>query len=331
MSLPRDVVLLLTHSGDYFTVDRVAEALSKRGAQPFRLDTDQFPMAVRLSARLGNDGLRHRLEYGERSVGTEEVQAVWMRRLWQPQLSQELAPQFQESCARESLAALYGFLDSLSEVRWVDTLQRIREAENKLRQLRFAKVVGLRIPRTLVTNDPKLVREFFQEVEGKMVAKLLTPLSTSMEGSSFFVYTSAVREEDLVEAEALRYSPMVFQEQIPKLRELRVVFVAGTLFVGALDASRYSAATMDWRRATPEECVWEPDELPSEVALCLHSFMAKLGLVFGAIDLIRTPAGEHIFLEVNPTGEWGMLERDLGYPIASAIADALLANERQVV
>jgi len=325
MSLPRDVVLLLTHSGDYFTVDRVAEALSKRGAQPFRLDTDQFPMAVRLSARLGSDRLHHQLEYGERSVGTDEVQAVWMRRIWQPQLSKELAPQFQESCARESMAALCGFLDSLSKIRWVDDLQRIWEAENKLRQLRVAREVGLHIPRTLVTNDPEQARGFFKEIEGRMVAKLLTPLSTSMEGSSFFVYTSAVREKDLVEAESLRYSPMVFQEQIPKLRELRVVFVAGTLFVGALDASRYSEVTMDWRRATPEKCPWEPDELPNEVAHCLHAFMAELGLVFGAIDLIRTPAGEHVFLEVNPTGEWGMLERDLGYPISEAIADALLA------
>jgi MvdC family ATP-grasp ribosomal peptide maturase len=325
MSLARDVVLLLTHSADYFTVDRVEEALSRRGAKPFRLDTDQFPMTVRLSARLGSDGLHHRLEYGERSVGTDEVQAIWMRRIWEPQLSKQLAPQFYQSCARESLAALRGFLDGLSEVRWVDDLQRIGEAENKLRQLRVARNVGLHIPRTLVTNDPQLARKFFQEVEGRMVAKLLTPLSVSMEGSSFFVYTSAVREQDLVDAEALRYSPMVFQEQIPKLRELRVVFVAGTLFVGALDASRYSARTMDWRRATPQECPWEPDELPNSVARCLHTFMADLGLVFGAIDLIRTPEGEHVFLEVNPTGEWGMLERDLGYPISEAIASALLA------
>lgn len=325
MSPPRNVVLLLTHSADYFTVDRVAEALSKRGAQPFRLDTDRFPMTVRLSARLGSDGLCHRLEYGEKTIGTDEVKAVWMRRIWQPHLSKELPPQFQESCARESLAALRGFLDSLSEARWVDVLQRIWEGENKLRQLRLARKVGLHIPRTLVTNDPKQARGFFQEVEGKMVAKLLTPLSTSMEGSSFFVYTSAVREEDLVDAETLRYCPMVFQEQIPKLRELRVVFVGGNLFVGALDASRYSAFTMDWRRAKPEECPWEPDELPSEVARCLNSLMAEFGLVFGAIDLIRTPAGEYVFLEVNPTGEWGMLERDLGYPISEAIADALLA------
>jgi len=155
MSLSRDVVLLLTHSGDYFTVDRVAEALSRRGAQPFRLDTDQFPIAVQLAARIGSEGLSHRLKYGEKSVSTQEVQAVWMRRLWQPQLSKELAPRFQESCARESLAAFRGFLDSLREARWVDDLQRISEAENKLRQLRVARQVGLCIP---VLSSPTILK-----------------------------------------------------------------------------------------------------------------------------------------------------------------------------
>lgn len=325
MSLSRSVVLLLTHSGDYFTVDRVADALSRRGAQPFRLDSDRFPMTVRLSARVGSEGLSHRLEYGEKSVDSEEVKAVWMRRFWQPQLSKELAPQFRDSCVRESIAALDGFLDSLSEALWVDDLQRIKQAENKLRQLRIARKVGLRIPRTLVTNNPQEARTFFQEVQGKMVAKLLTPVSYSMEGSSFFVYTNTVKEEDLLEAETLRYSPMVFQEQIPKHRELRVVFVGGKLFVGALDASRYSATTIDWRKTSSEESIWEPDELPSEVARCLNSLMAELGLVFGAIDFIQTPDGEYIFLEINPVGEWGMLERDLSYPISEAIADTLLS------
>ena len=53
--------------------------------------------------------------------------------------------------------------------------------------------------------------------------------------------------------------------------------------------------------------------------------MASLDLAFGAIDVIRSPDGGHVFLEVNPAGEWGMLERDLGCPIADAIAEALLA------
>lgn len=325
MSQSRDIVLLLTHSGDYFTVDRVAKALSKKGARPFRLDTDRFPLSVQLATRIATEGASY-LEYAGESISSERVCSVWMRRIWTPTLGEELDPQFQESCARESLAALNGFFDQLRNCLWVDDLERISVAENKLRQLRVATEVGLKIPQTLVTNNAKQAREFFQQLAGKMVAKLLTPLSYSMEASSFFVYTNAVSEQDLQEAELLRYSPMVFQEQIPKRRELRVTFVAGKLFVGALDASGYAAATMDWRRARPEKCHWEEEELPAEVAGCLQKLMAEFGLLFGAIDLIETPDREYVFLEVNPTGEWGMLERDLNYPISEAIASALLSE-----
>ncbi|NJO93550.1 MAG: MvdC family ATP-grasp ribosomal peptide maturase [Hydrococcus sp. RM1_1_31] len=328
MHLSRDVILLLTHSEDYFTIDRVAAALSRRGARPFRLDTDLFPTTVRLAASLSNEETSYRLSYGEESIVTEQVRSVWMRRLWQPRLSQKLAPFFQAACIRESMTALNNFLGGLRNARWVDRLSLIDRAENKLQQLIVAKEIGLRIPRTLMTNNPDEVREFFQAVRGNMVAKLLTPLSAGMQGSAFFLYTSKVEPEDLLAADALRYSPMVFQEQIPKQRELRAVFVAGKLFVGVLNASRYAATNMDWRNAAPEACQWERGELPSEITRRLCSLMATFGLTFGAFDLIQTPDNEYVFLEVNPTGEWGMLERDLGYPIADAIADALLTESK---
>jgi glutathione synthase/RimK-type ligase-like ATP-grasp enzyme len=289
MHLPRDVVLLITHSADFYTVDRVAQSLLKLGARPFRLDTDKFPGTVQLQMHLGNKN-----NYS--LINSENI---------------------------KSLAALEGFWDSLRDARWVDNLERIKAAENKLRQLRVAQEVGLVIPRTLVTNNPQSAREFFGELKGKMVAKLLTPLSATMSGSSFFLYTSAVKEEDLLEVDSLRHSPMVFQEQIPKLQELRVVFVDGKLFVGAIDASAYAATTVDWRRASADACIWQPHELPPEIVLRLKKFMANFGLIFGAFDLIQTPSEEYVFLELNPTGEWGMLERDLGYGISHAIAQAL--------
>jgi MvdC family ATP-grasp ribosomal peptide maturase len=330
MYLPCDVVLLITHSGDFYTVDRVAQSLLKLGARPFRLDTDKFPGTVQLQMHLGNKKNNYSLIDSE-NINTQQVQAVWMRRIWQPQLSEDLSPQFQTACTRESLEALEGFWDSLRDARWVDNLERIKAAENKLRQLRVAQEVGLVIPRTLVTNNPESAREFFDEVKGKMVAKLLTPLSATMSGSSFFLYTSAVREEDLLEADSLRHSPMVFQEQIPKLQELRVVFVDGKLFVGAIDASAYAATTVDWRRASVDVCIWKPHELPPEIVLRLKKFMANFGLTFGAFDLIQTPSQEYVFLELNPTGEWGMLERDLGYGISHAIAQALCEDRESGV
>lgn len=330
MHSERDVVLLITHSGDYFTIDRVAEALLKRGVQPFRLDTDKFPTTVKLQAYLSNFESYHTVEYGDRSFCTKQVQAVWMRRIWEPQLSPELNPKFRSACKKESLAVLDAFWDSLRTAHWVDNLQKIKLAENKQYQLRLAAEIGFTIPQTLITNNPKQAREFYQQVKGKMVAKLLRPLSYSMGNSSFFMYTSLVKEEDLIDAETLRYCPMIFQEQISKQLELRVVYVNGNLFVGALDASGYAASTQDWRIAKQNTCTWQSYQLPDEIIHRIDKLMAQFELRFGAFDLIVTPDGEYIFLEVNPTGEWGMLERDLNYPISEAIANALISKNTAV-
>ena len=324
---PRDAVLLLTHSGDFYTIDLVSEALARRGVRPIRINTDLFPSSVKLSARAGDERVAQLLTEAGEPISANEVRAVWARKLGSPRLADNLDERYRLMCVGESTAALEGFLDALHDARWVNQPERQRDAENKQRQLRLAARAGLRVPRTLVTNDPAAARQFFAETGGQTVAKLLRPISVSMDASKPFVYTNRVREEDLAGAEALRHSPMVFQELIPKAYELRVACVAGEAFAGALDASGTSRGHTDWRRAAPEECRWQRAQLPAEVATGLQTLMLELGLVFGAVDLICTPAGEHVFLEVNPSGEWGMLERDLGLPISEAIAAALLDDK----
>jgi MvdC family ATP-grasp ribosomal peptide maturase len=323
-----DVALLLTHSGDYYTVERVAAALARRGARPLRLDTDLFPLTVRLTTRLGGDAAAQAfIDADGQRMATEQVRAVWARRIWPARLDDKLDARFHETCRREARAGLAGFLDSLHAARWVNERQRERAAENKLYQLRAAEAAGLAIPCTLLTNDPAEARAFYTEVAGALVAKLLRPVSSGMDAAPEFVYTSDVSAADLDEAEQLRHSPMLFQERVPKACELRVAYVAGRCFTGALDASLSARGQTDWRLAEASECAWRRDELPAEVARGLHALMTQLGLVYGAIDLIRTPAGEHVFLEVNPGGEWGMLERDLALPVADALAAALLEQQ----
>jgi MvdC family ATP-grasp ribosomal peptide maturase len=325
-STTRDAVLLLTHSGDFYTVDLVSQALSRRGGRPIRFNTDLFPTSVKLSARAGDARASDLFTEKGEQISVAEVRAVWARKLWTPRMSDDLDERYRSMCVNESVATLEGFLDALHEARWVNDFEPQRNAENKQRQLRLATRAGLRVPRTLVTNDPAAARQFFAETDGQTVAKLLRPLTISMDAVESFVYTSRIREEDLAGAEALRHGPMVFQELIPKAYELRVACVGGEAFAGALDASGAAGRHTDWRRAAPEECRWEKAQLPVEVASGLRVLMLDLGLVFGAVDLICTPAGEHVFLEVNPGGEWGMLERDLGLPISESIADALLDN-----
>jgi hypothetical protein len=325
-----DVVLLVTGSDDFYTVDRVAEELACRGATPVRVDTDRFPAALSLTAALGADGWRHVLDTGAGRVRGEDVVAVWARRLSPPvldaELDPELDPELREGCVRESVAALRGFLGGLAGRRFVNPLDADRAAGDKQRQLRLARELGLEVPPTLVTNVPDEARAFHAAHGGDVVAKMLTPLSTSMDGSSPFVHTSVVTVEDLEHLDGLRDAPMVFQARVPKARELRVAMVAGRPYVGAIDAAGGGRGQVDWRRGRAGELGWSPGAIPAEVAERLRRLLEALGLVYGAADVIVTPEGRHVFLEVNPGGEWGMLERDLGLPIAAALAEALVGR-----
>ncbi len=321
------LVLLVTHSADHFTVDRVAAGLQRRGARPLRFDTDAFPTRHQLTLAFDTDGVRAclRAEHGA-LTDLSRVQAVWMRKQCPAALPDDLAPELAPGCRAEARATLTGLWTLLTQARFLDPPDNAQAAEDKLRQLRLALASGLRVPRTLVTNDPAAVRRLFDETGGNVVAKMLQPLSQSMGSAPLFVYTNAVQAADLEQLDGLAYAPMIFQERVAKQLELRVAYVGGRCFAGAIDASASVHGAVDWRRAEPHECRWVEAALPEPVQAGLRRLMHALGLRFGAVDLIRTPAGEHVFLEVNPGGEWGMLERDLGLPIADAIAEELLCR-----
>lgn len=326
----RDIVLLVTHSGDHYTVDRVAEELARRGARARRVDSDRFPGSMSLTTALGGaaGSSRRTLRDVHGAVDGDAVRAVWLRRIWPAALDDDLDPALRDGCRRESYAALLGFLDGLGDRRMINRLNAGERAENKLRQLRLARDLGLEIPRTLVTNDPAEVLAFHEALGCGMITKMLTPLTQSMHGTGAFVQTNLVRPEDLEDLEGLCHSPMVFQEQVAKAHELRVVVIAGPgggrCFAGAIDATRSDAGQVDWRAASRSQVGWRPGALPDEVAARLLALAGALDLSYGAVDLIVTPDGRHVFLEINPAGEWGMLERDIGLPIAAALADALL-------
>ena len=313
-------VLLLSHSGEPLCTDAVAGALARRGARPVRLDTDDFPAALALRGELGFAGARGLL-LGDRPL---VARAVWLWRLWPARLDERLSAAHREAAQRESFTALRGLLDLLPGVPWIDALDPNRAADNKARQLRLACDLGLAIPPTLITADPAAAREFFVAHAGQVVAKLQTPLHQSMGGGG--LPTRLLRRDDLDALAGLRHCPMIFQRYVPKAMELRIAWVDGRALVGALDGA---ACGVDWRY----ECSasWQPHTLPEPVHRRLAALMTRLGLRQGAIDMIVTPSGEYVFLEVNPTGEWMMLEKELGLPISDALAAALLrlADESQ--
>jgi glutathione synthase/RimK-type ligase-like ATP-grasp enzyme len=156
---------------------------------------------------------------------------------------------------------------------------------------------------------------------------LLRPLTLSMGAPARAVYTSQVRPEDVEEMDSLALCPMVFQERIPVARELRVAYVDGRCFVGAIDVAAAPDGEPDWRRVRDQRAVWAHGRLEAGTKAAIGRLMRRLGLRYGALDVIQTPDGREVFLEVNPSGEWGMLEKELDLPIGDAIAAALVEGD----
>jgi hypothetical protein len=112
--------------------------------------------------------------------------------------------------------------------------------------------------------------------------------------------------------------------------ELRVTIVGDQVLTAAINSQASERAAHDWRRDGVQLLnAWQPYELPSETEAKLLRVMDYFNLNYGAADFIVTPEGRHVFLEVNPGGEFFWLERCPGLPISSAIADVLLGRSNR--
>ena len=67
-----------------------------------------------------------------------------------------------------------------------------------------------------------------------------------------------------------------------------------------------------------------PHRLPREVENSCIDLVQRLGLEFGAIDLIVRPDGRYTFLEINPNGQWAWLEEMTGLPFVETCSELLL-------
>lgn len=179
-------------------------------------------------------------------------------------------------------------------------------------------------PKTLVTNDPEAVLQFWRECEGEIVYKTLGgPVVDPEEGRIVSIYTSRVRSGDLVDVERVRHTACLFQEYVPKRFELRLTIVRRTVYAAEVH-SRHAEAAVDWRLGS-ESTSYKIHNLPDDVRRKCLLLAQRLGLKFAAIDMIVTPDDRYVFLEVNANGQWGVDRTHTGLPLTAAIADLLVA------
>lgn len=324
----KPLVLLITKSNDNECVESVIQALHELGGEAFRFDTDRFPTELRLALSYEGTGRRLLAVPDDAPVvDLDRVSALWNRRFEiAARLPGHLDRQIRAASMAEARRVIFSLLGTLNCFR-LDPRPNIELGSNKHLQLQVAQRVGLTIPRTLITNDPASVRLFAKECKENIITKMQESFAIYENGEEKVVFTSPVSEEDLADLTGLALCPMQFQERLDKALELRVTVVGQSVFAYAVDSQSSTMAKDDWRKdglALVEQ--WQPYTLPADVQAALLRLMDALGLNFGATDFILTPDGRHVFLEVNPVGEYFWLDALCDHAISREIARVLLGQ-----
>lgn len=331
-TVPGGVIVVVTELVDEHA-DRVIRRLLELGHEPVRVNSGDVPWDARLSVELRGDHWTggYAIASSGRRVDVENVRSVWWRRPGPPGLPPDLTPWEREFAEAELRHATQGVWSAV-DCHWVSRPELIERASYKVEQLSRAARLGFRVPRTIVTADPGHAAAFLDACPAGAVYKVLTDpflgagrlvrRDPDADLVPRFVHTTLVDGSVRDGLASVATVPCLFQELVPKRVDVRVTVIDGELF--AAEAAPPDDAVLDWRAQGPH-VAWVPSRLPGDVAEQCHALVASYGLAFGAIDLIGTPDGGTVFLEINPNGQFLFVqERIPDFRMDDAMAGSLI-------
>ncbi|GAA3733539.1 ATP-grasp ribosomal peptide maturase [Salinactinospora qingdaonensis] len=308
-------VLILTHWFDP-TADWVVAELNRRRVPVVRCDVADFPTRLSISATL-DDEWAGTLRTEQHRLDLTEISGIYYRR---PR-SFRFPPQMSEADRDwAALEAKLGFLGTLAAVpRWLNHPAQIANAEYKPIQLQRARACGLRVPRTLITNEPAAARDFARDLD-TVVYKPFSPRGVRAEdGRRRLLFTTTTTAEELDDPGVAMTAHMV-QEWIAHTHAIRLTVVDDQCFAAAIHSDS-PQAEVDWR-SDYASLTYEQVRVPEPVRTSVLALTRDLGLRFGALDFLVTETGDWVFLEINPNGQWAWIS-EVAADIAAALATAL--------
>lgn len=283
------------------------------------LDLADFPQQIGLTIRYTSDApVSGELQYrmSRTQLRTAEIRAVWWRRPQQFQLDPRIVRDSHRTFAyNECWEAIAGFWQTF-DANWINDPARDQAAARKVYQLKVAQDVGLEIPKTLITSDSVDAQAFVSALGcERTVYKAFS--ATEAEWRE----TRILQRGELALLDNVVHAPVIFQEYVAGGPDLRVTVIDRHIFAAAI-YSQDTSYPVDFR-ADMRTARVEPVALPGPVEEKLYLFMSRLGLVYGAIDMRRDAAGQYVFFEINPAGQWLFIEQRTGQPITATLARTL--------
>jgi hypothetical protein len=325
------MLLVFTEPADVHA-DHVVEKLHARGADVVRFNPADFPSQAELSFEYTRGGVtRTQLRAHQRLIDLDRVSSVWWRRPELPVADAQIEDSATRTYVEQECKAFTQDAWNFLECAWLPARPAVvQRAQLKTSQLAVAGRLGFELPPTLITNRPADFLDFYRQHNGHIISKLVGSAFLFTLGTTFSRYTEVVSSRDVAYAQSVRLCPIIFQAYVPKRFELRITIVGERVFAAEIQSQDSNHTRHDWRRYDTFRTVYRPHTLPDDVRRRCVRLLKHFGLRFGAIDMVFTPDGRYVFLELNPNGQYLWLEEAANLPISDAIVDELLSAPQPI-
>lgn len=325
------MILIITNKEDIHPTP-VIEILDSRKVPVFRLNTEalltDYEFAWWNDSRSCDFHIRC-IQNGFELKGSE-ITAVWDRRPESPkELPIRSSPQIDSHNLAEALGFLVFLRSYLKDIPSIGSIAYDRQASSKMLQYKYAIQAGFAVPESCYTNRKENIVPMASRYRQLLFKSIENDDIWDEDNMQDYVfYARKVSSETVIAApdEAFSQTVSFVQNYVEKEFELRVTVVGGKIFSCRINSQTMTDDTgkTDWRQGYDYGLEQEAFDLPKEISGKCQEYLRLMGLNFGCFDFIVTPAGEYVFLECNPNGQWLWVELATGLKISGAIADFLV-------
>lgn len=323
------MILILSTYGDTTTAE-VAAYLQKKGAAYFRLnDNDIFRYSITIKLSDQTSRPYFIIDTGETVIHSDDVSTVWYRKFGfyanagsYKKFKKEYGDAFLAQFKSEYIGSLHLICKCLAEKKWLANYKTVKP--DKFMVLNKAHSLGLKVPISIIANHKKALFDMPVDI----IAKSLTDISfiETKNKDILSMYTFPLKPlRKLIPGSFL---PTLVQEEIKKEFEIRTFYIDGHFFSMAIFSQNDPQTKTDFRKYNYEHPNrYVPYVLDKSIEQKLTVLLQYLDINTGSLDLIFTPEGESVLLEINPCGQFGMMSKPCNYPLEEVVADTLIKFE----
>lgn len=320
------MILIFTSKIDTHT-DEVIRLLGKKDIKVFRLNSEDILSKYKLDLNIRKDGSwsGNVIDQLGRILDLKRLKVAWLRKPDFNFFNNDANQSTEEQFITSEIKAFINTIYSLPNITWINDPFVANKVKVKFQQLLLANKYNIKIPNTLITNQPEIAKDFFVECGEEILVKAIYTGNVTINGLNQAIPSRKIGKEQFYSNyQNIALCPTQLQEYVEKAFELRITIIGEKVFAVKIDSQLHEETKIDWRLHTklnPHSIF----ELPANIEKFCIDFLKEQGLVYGAMDFIVTPRGEYYFLENNPFGQYLWLEIETGIPLTETICNLLIS------